>query len=384
MIERRMKFSGKVQCQIIDRSGRVIRSYPCQDNLIVNNGMNKLAVARLADCLTMAKAGTGTTPTFDDPGVTVASQTGTTVTLSGGSFLFTDTGTDAGKMISYTVSGKTVRIVSITSTTIAVVDHVESETTADFLVYRTNQASLFLNVDTHAQYATGTGNCGTTINSTSMILKRSYDFATRGSDKTYTEIGIFHSDSTMWSRVILGSSVFVATGRALRVVYTLTINYSPLTPRAIGASPITGWTFTADEQMQLPCMAGIDVSGATVFVAGSGDSTFSMEPSVAGNCFISPSSTAHNAFGSDGPARGTNAFTKAHTLNVYTSLDFFRRKTVSYTLAEANRSDWHSFGVGNSGATQQGLVVITNASQTKDSSHTLSITYKVTWDRVLS
>ncbi len=55
-----------------------------------------------------------------DSGETLGSQSGTTVTLSGGTFRFVDTATDAGKLIRF-ATGETATVVTVTSETTATV-----------------------------------------------------------------------------------------------------------------------------------------------------------------------------------------------------------------------------------------------------------------------
>src|SRR5688572_30506837 len=88
-----MGISGKLQVSVV-KNGEVIRQYPEQSNLILNRFMERLYSNTIVSNFTAACASTGTLAVAEDSGVTTASQTTTTVTLSGGSYVFTNTATD--------------------------------------------------------------------------------------------------------------------------------------------------------------------------------------------------------------------------------------------------------------------------------------------------
>ena len=110
---------GKARLSIIDaKTKKVIRQLPWQKNMITNYGMNTYPSGTYdrgwTNGFNYACAGTGLTPTTDDSGVTQATQAGTTVTLSGGAFTFTDTATDAGKVIKWDTTEEAM-IVTVTA-----------------------------------------------------------------------------------------------------------------------------------------------------------------------------------------------------------------------------------------------------------------------------
>ena len=66
---------GWVQCFVVDAAtGEVVKEYPRQKNLILNQGMDQVATNYWADCFVYCSAGIGTTPTSDDSSPTTAAQ----------------------------------------------------------------------------------------------------------------------------------------------------------------------------------------------------------------------------------------------------------------------------------------------------------------------
>jgi hypothetical protein len=174
-----------------------------------------------------------TAPTSDSSGVITATQVGTTVTTSAP--FFTNTATDAGKMIKW-ATGETAMIVTVTST--SQVEVIESQAVGPgvFTVYRTNQAGLTNELHRSNQYVTTTGGCGATwgANNFELSLFRTIDLPenTTEADVVYTEVGfasIVTVASNLFSRIKLANPITVVPGYKLRLFYTLTVSYTPAT-----------------------------------------------------------------------------------------------------------------------------------------------------------
>lgn len=97
--ETNMAAKGRVQVHVVNRKGDVIKSMPWQDNLILDQGMDYYATNTWANLMNYCVAGTGTTPTRDLLDGTAA-QSGTTVTLTGSTYVLSvgDVGLDAGAL----------------------------------------------------------------------------------------------------------------------------------------------------------------------------------------------------------------------------------------------------------------------------------------------
>lgn len=227
---------GRLQCMIVDaKTKKVLRAFPPQKNLILNQGLANfftVTTVGMSTCFSYAVAGTNATPTQDDSGTTTASQTGTTVTLSGGSFTLTDTSTDAGKLIKWD-TGEVSRIVTVTSPTECEVHISQSVSAGEFTVYRTNQSGLFTESKRTNSYVSGS--CGTDILQPHQVEHfRTFDFSVESGSVTYNEVGMSHTATVaanLWCRVKLDTPVSLISGQQFRVVYRLRVTYAPATPR---------------------------------------------------------------------------------------------------------------------------------------------------------
>lgn len=386
-----MCLEGKVQCSVIDgKTKQVLKVYPEQNNLILNQGMNNFATTDLADLYLYAVAGTGNTPTKDDSGVTTATQALTTVTLAGGAFVFTNTATDAGKMIKWD-SGQEARIVTVTDATHAVVSVSQAVGAGEFTVYRTNQVGLTTETKRSNTYFVGSGNCGVSYDDVTGKLSgfRTYDFSIEVGAVTYTEVGFSASAvvaNNLNSRILLTSGVVLAIGQQLRVKYTLSVTQSPaVASSAIAVSPITGWataTGTAKIQhhgLSFPNQA----TGATTYDVISAQNSYGGEPNRIVEIRSSSASTAHAAWRAI-TGLGSDIYAENCVLSAYTALDFFREKQVNFGLLESNSAVVRSLCISSNANDTPFFRYLINSNQTKDAFHTLQLNFRLTWGRTLA
>lgn len=374
---------------VIDsKTKRVIREYPKQHNLILNNGMDMIGGDSIVNCFSRCCCGTGTTPTVDDSGTSQISQATTTVTITGGSFVFTNTATDAGKMIKWD-TGEEARIVTVLTTLTATVANSATVAAGEFKVYRTNQTGLATETKRTSTYVTGASNCASSVASNVQTHKRTYDFTAEVGSVTYNELGFSNTSSVgnnLFSRILLGSGVALVNGQNLRVVYSLIVTWTPSTPTTISVAPITNWaSSTGVAQIQMLITNTVNSSGTST------SGVDSLEPGSANiSTFMCPftGSTAHNTFNTAGPSRSfsTNGIAIAITQPAYTALNFYREKQVIASTSQWNGTNIRGFdlGLGTLAGSQQGFVYIMDADQTKDNLHTLTVTFRLTWSRTLA
>lgn len=390
---------GFVQCFVVDSAtGNVVKEYPRQKNLILNQGLDRVADDLWAELMYYCSAGTGTTPTSDDSGTTTATQSGTGVTLSGGSFTFTDTATDAGKVIKWD-TGEEAMISSVTNPTTVVVNNSASVLAGQFTVYRTNQTALTTQAKRTSTFLTGIPYCQTTLASNVYKLRRTYDFTAEVGTVNYTEVGVGWSNTgdTIFSRILLVVPVTVLATQQLRVTYELQLTLLPATTTAktaiINGWPVAPATGTAgNEAIQY-------IGLASVQSATGASSQYDLgvqcnEPSVGGGSttqiFLSTVSTAPAALGSS-VTRTTNAVQASVTRSAYVAGSYYCDKTATFAVGVANRADWRSMGLGAYSASsgydsyeRTGMVFVFDESQTKLNTHTLTLTWRYSWSRVLS
>jgi hypothetical protein len=385
---------GWVQCSVIDgRTQKVLRQYKTQHNLILNNGLNNWCnTVPFANNYDYAVVGTGTTVTSADSTPSTAAQAGTTVTVTqgAGSFAFTSTAVDAGRMIKWGTSEE-ARVVTVTDPTHAEVTPIQSVTGTTFSYFYTNQAGLTTEIKRTTTYSVASSGCGSNILSLSgptIINWRTYDFSIEAGPITYNEIGFSNTNSAganLWARIKLASPIALVSGQQLRVKYTINLTISPTVLTAVGTSPITGWPTASGDYMYLK-------PDVTYVRADNGGTAWwnqmTLEPSYA---------SAHQVARWTGIGTPTwqvtpsgsfiNRAAVGATLNTYQALDFFRTKTISYAVGSNNATDHNVIVCGFQGATVAaniGWIYIMDTDQTKDSTHTLSVTVKTSVSRVLA
>lgn len=387
---------GFVQCFVVDSAtGQVVKEYPRQKNLILNQGMDQVASTVWANLMAYCSAGNGVTPTSDDSSPTTATQVGNTVTLSGGTFVFTDTITDAGKVIKWD-TGEEAQIVTVTNPTTVVVNNSASVSAGDFIVYRTNQTQLSSQLKRTSAVLSGSPYTGTTLTSNVYKMRRTFDFTAEVGTVNYTEIGLGWHTSTptaIFSRILLAVPVPVGAGQQLRVTYELQLTLLPDAPVSKTAI-IGGWpvapALTTDgvEAIQYLGLASVNTTGSTT--GGYDSGLDSNEPAVGSGIavFVSTTSTAPASFGSTVSRTGTGEVTA--TKAAYVNGTWYVDKTGTLPVGTGNSAAIRSMGFGPYNLpsfhsySQNTMVFVFNENQTKLNTHTLTLTWRFSWSRVLS
>lgn len=249
-----LAIKGRVQAHVVDgKKGRVIKTMPWQDNLILDQGLDQYLGGPNNWCnlLKNCAAGTGTTPTRDVMDGT-ASQTLTTVTLSGSTYSFT--GGDVGKWIGW-ASGYQAKITAYLSATQVTVDRSQTVAAGTATLYRAGQVGLATEVKRSNTYPTYTYTDGRQASATwgtsgppaYITYRRTYDFTAEVGSVNYTEIGISGNSAAgnnLFSRILLAGAVSVASGQQLRITYELVVTI-PGTNRPVQTLPSSvGWPYT--------------------------------------------------------------------------------------------------------------------------------------------
>jgi hypothetical protein len=406
LVENRQSARGYLKWAVIDAVTKKVIRDSGQDwipNLILNNGMNRIYSDYWVNAMIYAIAGTGTTPTSSDSGGTTAAQSGTNITSSSGFF----SSGDVGNTVKFT-SGEEALITAFNSSTSVTVSNSATVSSTTFVVYSTSQTGLVNEQKRTNTYLTGSGNCGTTQASNQFQNRRTYDFTAETGTVNYTEIGFGWAVSganTTFSRILLPSPIPVLSGQQLRVVYELRVSVGPTTPQPVSAI-INGWPISpatdtdGDECVQMYGLAGLNTSGAML---ANDTASWCNEPSFLTdlisfsgatlNSFLSDSSTAISGSGSAPNRTGTVNAQRALTKAAYVTNSFYVDKSVTYLVGEANSTLWRSMGYGLSQgnisanpyqANRTAFVLVFDQAQTKPNTHTLTLTFRTTWSRVLS
>jgi hypothetical protein len=230
-----------------------------------------------------------------------------------------------------------------------------------------------------------------------LTHRRTYDFTVEGGIVNYTEVGVAWASSgssTHFSRVLLPLPVPVGSGQQLRLVYELILTLSPTSPNDVNTNLITNWPWGAvpnsyyNEQLQWVGMSSVNNLGAQAYLdAGE----YINEVSSVYNVFMSSTSTALSTFGSTPVSRSAcGIIKKAHSLAAYTSFNFYRDKIITFNAGEGNSASIRCIGIGSEASgfngtyNNYGYLMLFDNNQEKPSTHTLSLTWRYTWSRVLA
>ena len=383
---------GHVQCSVVDTAtGLVVKEYPRQKNLILNQGLEAVASAYWASLFVYAAAGTGTTPTVIDSGIVTAAQFGTSVTLSGS--VFTDTATDAGKVIKWDTS-ETAMVVTVLDPTSVTVNNSGTVAADGFRVFNTNQTGLAAELKRTNNYLIGSPYTDSELSGNHLVLRRTYDFTEEVVSVDYSEIAVGWSTGPTdnFARILLAAPVTVLPDQQLRVVYELTVGILPATNNSTSAA-IGGWpvapAVTTDgvQATQFIGLAYVDTDGNTQpnYDAGFTANEPSQLSSV--GLFVSTDGTPPNSFGSSVARVAIDAVAATGT---YTAGNYYVDKTAVFDTSAGNGTNILSMGYGYHNpnlffaGSNTTLVFVFNEAQTKENTRSLGLTWRFSWTRTLS
>lgn len=246
LLGRQTAIGNRFKAQVIERrpghadEGKVVFETPFAPNLILENGMNRLAVDSICNLFVYCAIGTDATPTQDSSGSITATASGTTVTSSGAFFGVGD----VGKLLRFNTGQKAVITGFTDNQHVTVATSLTVGSATLFTMYRIAQTGLFAEVHRTNNYLTGSGNCGTTAVSGVYTHTRTYDFPIEGSTQVYNEVG-FSNSATIAANlnmrgIFAGAPITVLSGQQLRVIYDVIVTTSPVSPRSKNVA-ISGW-----------------------------------------------------------------------------------------------------------------------------------------------
>lgn len=370
--------------QILER-GKIVRTIPTKKNLILDQGLDGIASRAWVTAFEYAAVGTGTEPTRRDTGAVTVSRAGSTLTASAGFFI----ASDAGRLFKFD-SGEEVRITAYTSAT--------EVTTADSgaiaadagTVWYVNQTALQTESKRTNTYGTDSGDNGTTFLTDTLTFKRSFIFSAEVGTVTYREIGWSHTGAAganLFGRDLLaGSGVTLVAGQQLKAICELSVKLSPASSTAF-VNPISGGF--GDNGFY-----GCEFASLGRVSAGGGsdldEQKISLEPStpLVGKAWtLTTNSGAIGAMNGNGLATAVAVKILA-AAGSYASGTFTKTYTGKAAISELNAANWRSicFGSrhGSTNQTYAAMRILMNTNQTKLSTHTLELTFRISWGRILT
>jgi hypothetical protein len=395
--------SGKYKLFVVDSNNEVVRDYPWQKNLILNQGMDAVPYYTYENLMRYAAGGNGTRSNSIYSADSSASVAGNTVTLvpgviSGSIQAFTGSygGYGSGLQV-----GDVIQFQDFSQVQVLAVSGISASVTPGgtiplqpFTIWKTSQVGLQSEYQRTNNYFAGAGYCQTTtLNTTSSVitqLRRTWDFNYETSPYTYTEVGVGWGSSennTILSRVILPTPVYIGSSQKLRLIYELDVAVSPTAsyPGTPFTASIAGWgtgsIVYGYQSVDAIIMAYVDGNG------NQGGYSISEPAATSGpNLFVSNSSSS--VVGGDkggGFADQVGMATDAYVPGSYT---LYRNGT--FQVAQMARNDLRTIGFGlnyygSSWADGHcAYFAVLTENQTKTNVQTLSLSWMWTWGRVLS
>lgn len=273
---------------------RIVKDYGWQDNLILDQGLDKIAVMPFNQVFTACACGTGSNPTGRNPNTT-ATVAGNVLTAAAATFSSSDLDADCV----FASLGLRFKIQSVTDpqhVTLFTTGSVPSATA--FTIEYTNQAVLEGEVKRTEIYLNTPGGNGYLLNPGDVVLWRTFLFTPETTEITYTELGFSDQSAAganLFSRVVLatpvsliGPTAVLPSGQQLQVTYQLTIGidygqgpgnfFSGRTPATIAVTnlPILFPIWQYEESPSFPGKLGVVMAGnvpalvgESVIIAGS-------------------------------------------------------------------------------------------------------------------
>lgn len=353
--------------------GRRVKETGWIPNLIQNWGMNRFLSQRsmadmpdgdsnaaLVGSLRAGLIGTGSSFNKIASGSVTASQSGTTVTVSSPIPELT-----IGKQIKW-ATGETAMLVGLIDSQNFIANESQTVSAGVFDIYITDRTDL------ENRVRTAITDQSTRENFASGFRRYTvrYTFGVESSAINYNEFGTSPSanapQGSLFTRVLFPSSVTVEAGQQLRVTYRFEAYINPsiyVSGGAVIPMSIAGWdlgevrqgVFHVERFLRSMLMNNWSIAGHST----SGFPT---------NIFNSGLATTFSAGSS--------------TLGGYTNLSFQRSDTSNASVSQINRSDIRGFALG-SNLGGYGFGCFFENTQTKEDTHTLSVTTRVSVSRAL-
>ncbi len=218
--------SVRYRLEILDAAGLLVHRVPWKRNLILDQGLDAVAVRGWVQNFDYAVAGTGTTATRRDSGAITVSRAGTTLTASAGFF----EAADAGRLFKFD-TGEEVRISSYTDGTY--VETVTSGTivSAEGTVWYVNQTALATETKRTGTLSTDSGDNGSSFLVDTWTHKRSFIFSAESGSVNYREVGWSATNTpgnNLFGRDLLaGGGVNLVSGQQLKVTVEMSVKIGP-------------------------------------------------------------------------------------------------------------------------------------------------------------
>jgi hypothetical protein len=427
-----LSMHGAYRIQTIDSyTKKVVKDYGWHKNLILNSGMNIIAYTSTANCTLYGCIGTGSRPNYITSSTSQITQSGTYVYLTNTSGLpsFTSSFSSYGSAV---VGGDVIidqdnsqsNVLSVISSSILLVDtnlNYDVGVQKTFTIWKTSQTALEYEVYRSNTYFVGSSsivgwNCGYQISASTVVNRRTYDFAVESVTSSYSEVGVSWTgvgNGGLFSRTLLPATATLSPNQQLRMTYDLSVTYGPIyavyKTASIGGWPVSPSTTTiGSESIQSLIGSCVDTNGNTQAMNQRGAQ--SLEPyawnsdefglisyqfciwaSTSGDPLVTGSAVYVGGAPSRGgdwvqgnsmiyvPATGSWAMYKTGTLTIYQAASTAIR-SIGFGAAININQYWYVFPNDPAG---QAMAFVFDQPQTKTNLQTLTLGWKWTWGRII-
>ena len=374
----------RYRVEVLDASGRVLRRERRRRNLILDQGLDGIAVRSWAASFTYAVVGTGATPTKRDSGAVTVSRAGDVLTASAGFF----EAADVGRLFKFD-TGEEVRIAGYTSATEVTTATSGDIAAAEGTVWYVNQTALSAELMRTATYSSDSGANGSTYAAGVLTHKRTFVFPAVGGPVTVREIAWSHTSSpgaNLFGRDLLaGAGVTLLSGQQLRVTVELSVLYSPVSATAAASVGAGGFDSAGSFSLQGLAVEYVSAGGGTT--AGSVFAGYGADPHAQKAIVLATDGGALAAanFGA-GPSVSGELASVNVSGSAYAAGSFARTFGHTFSVGQGNSSSIRSLALcylDSVGSRRSCLRHLLGAPQTKTSVQTLRVAFTMTWGRTL-
>mgnify|MGYP005846250423 CR=1 FL=1 len=363
--------------------GSVIWLRDWDHNLILDGGLNSYGVRQWPNCFTYAAVGSGTNPVERDSGATTFTASAGTITASAGFFEAGDTGrlfrADSGEQGYLTY-------VNTTSCTWTGPDFGAA---SPGTVWYVNRTALQTEIKRTNTYRAESGDNFTTWTgaTSTLTMQRTFLFTAEVGAVTYREVGwSWGSGATplFGMDVFSGGGDTLAAGQQYLIAVQLIVTVSPTSPTTAPNVGTGGWNTEGDISIGTVAISG-GIAGVDTNGSSNGQNNKWLDASttygeiwVATAPFTLPTATTSPVTGPAGLVGGSI------TNLTYTSGTFYRDKQSVFSVLQGNNGTIYGICLGSGPGATLGLAVKFDTPQAKDAEHTLTVTFRISWQRNFS
>lgn len=433
-----ISLAGFYRLQVLNATTKeLMTDYGWNKNLILNGGMDAIASSYVSSLNLSGICGTGSRPNYITSSTQQITQSGHYIGLSDFSYLtsFTQSWYDTNGSWSYASAvqpGDLIIDQDLSQSTVVLVSgsymyvtgsNLTYVTPKTFTIWKTSQTRLQYEVHRSNTYLQGSSsllgwNCGSTVSSSTMVNRRTYDFPVEVQSRSYTEVGCTWTNTAnagVFSRAVLPQTVSLGPNQQLRMTYDIMATYGPFQP-VYKSVTITGWPVLPSTSMMgtesLQCFmpssvttAGGDNGIAAYSLVGTEPAAwnYGLSPGYVYHFSIYVSDTSASLYTGSVSINGAvgrnpigNYSIGAATFGPYVAGTYTLTKTATIDIYNGNSANIRSMGFGcvvNPNlygeythpwdTSAQVMTFIFDQPQTKTALQTLTLAWRWNWSRVI-